>query len=117
AGGLLTGKRQAAQGSRTQQVENEYELSLMDNEQFEAYSVLCQEIGEREMVVAIAWTLANPAVSSAIVGVRTADHLDGLDRAAGLKLEPQHMAKLDEIFNINRGRPLRSSEAPHAFAW
>lgn len=117
AGGLLTGKKQAAQGSRTQQVEGEYKLSLMNNEQFEAYSTLCQEIGEKEMVVAIAWTLANPAVSSAIVGIRTVDHLNGLDRAASLKLEPKHMAKLDEIFNINRGRPLRSSEAPHAFAW
>ncbi len=117
AGGLLTGKKQSEQGSRTQQVEGDYKLSLINNEQFEAYSALCKEIGEKETVVAIAWTLANPAVSSAIVGVRTVGHLDGLDRAASLKLEPKHMAKLDEIFNINRGRPLRSSEAPHAFAW
>ncbi|MHB8626886.1 MAG: aldo/keto reductase [Aggregatilineales bacterium] len=117
AGGLLTGKKQAPAGSRTQQVESEYKTDLVNNQQFEAYSTLCREIGEKEFVVAIAWTLANPAVSSAIVGVRTVAHLEGLDRAAALKLEPSHMAKLDEIFNINRGRPLRSSEAPHAFAW
>jgi aryl-alcohol dehydrogenase-like predicted oxidoreductase len=117
AGGLLTGKQQAPEGSRTQQVEGEYGLNLVDNEQFVAFSALCREIGEKEGTVAIAWTLANPAVSSAIVGVRTLEHLDGLDRAAELKLDPTWMAKLDEIFNINRGRPLRSSEAPHAFAW
>jgi aryl-alcohol dehydrogenase-like predicted oxidoreductase len=117
AGGLLTGKPQAADGSRTQQVEGEYELSLVNNAQFAAYSALCREIGEKESIVAIAWTLANPAVTSAIVGVRTVAHLDDLDRASELKLEGDQMARLDEIFNINRGRPLRSSEAPHAFAW
>jgi len=117
AGGLLTGKKRADPGSRTKQVEDEYHTSLMNNDQFEAFSALCREIGEPEMVVAIAWTLANPAVSSAIVGIRTVAHLEGMDRAASLTLEPAHLAKLDEIFNINRGRPLRSSEAPHAFAW
>lgn len=117
AGGLLTGKVQADQGSRTQQVEAEYQLSLMNNEQFAAYTALCHELGEPESVVAIAWTLMNPAVASAIVGVRTEVHLDILERAATLHLEADAMARLDEIFNINRGRPLRSSEAPHAFAW
>ena len=117
AGGLLTGKQQAAEGSRTQQVESEYHLNLVNNEQFAAYSALCREIGEKESIVAIAWVLMNPAVSSAIVGVRTQGHLADLERAASLRLEPSHMARLNELFNINRGRPLRSSEAPHAFAW
>lgn len=117
AGGVLTGKKQAPPDSRTQQVEREYEMTLGGNRQLEDYSAVCHEIGESESVVAIAWVLANPAVSSAIVGVRTLGHLEGLDRAAALKLDAAHMAKLDDIFNINRGRPLRSSEAPHAFAW
>jgi aryl-alcohol dehydrogenase-like predicted oxidoreductase len=117
AGGVLTGKKQAPPDSRTQQVEREYNMTLDHNEQLEAFSALCREIGDSESVVATAWVLANPAVSSAIVGVRTLRHLEGLDRAAALKVDAAHMAKLDEIFNINRGRPLRSSEAPHAFAW
>ena len=115
-GGLLTGVRQAAEGSRTQQVEREYGLDL-GSQQFSDYVALCAEIGEPPFVVAIAWTLANPAVSSAIVGVRTVAHLDGLDRAAELKLAPEHLARLNEIFDINKGRPLRGSEAPFAFAW
>src|SRR5262249_11650861 len=117
AGGVLTGKKKAAKDSRTQQVEGEYGMSLVNNEQLKDFSALCKKVGANETTVAIAWTLANPAVSSAIVGVRTLDHLKDLDRASELKLEPEHMKKLDEIFNINRGRPLRSSEAPHAFAW
>jgi aryl-alcohol dehydrogenase-like predicted oxidoreductase len=116
AGGLLTGKKKADEGYRTQQVANEYGLRL-GTEQFEAFSAFCREISEPEHVVAIAWTLANPAVSSAIVGPRTLAQLDGLDRAAELALAPEHMTRLDELFNINRGRPLQAGAAPEAFAW
>jgi aryl-alcohol dehydrogenase-like predicted oxidoreductase len=61
--------------------------------------------------------LANPAVSSAIVGVRTLKHLDGLERAAALKIDPEHMEKLNTLFDINTGRPLNAGPAPEAFAW
>lgn len=115
-GGLLTGKSQAAEGTRTKDVEREYGLRL-GSEQFEAFSALCHEIGETEQVVAIAWTLAHPAVDSAIVGVRTLEQLEGLDRAAEFQLAPEHLAKLDEIFDINLGRPLKKGAAPEAFAW
>jgi aryl-alcohol dehydrogenase-like predicted oxidoreductase len=116
AGGLLTGKPKSSEGSRTAQVENEYGMRVSD-QQFADYNAFCQEIGESPHVVAIAWTLANPAVSSAIVGARTVAHLDRLDRAAELQLTPEQMARLNEIFDINKGRPLRGSEAPYAFAW
>ena len=55
-----------------------------DNRQFTDFSALCREIGEPERIVATAWTLHHPAVASAIVGVRTVDQLDALDRAAAL---------------------------------
>ena len=87
-------------------MELEYGLDL-GSDQFAAWSALCAEIGEPEFVVAIAWVLANPVVSSAIVGVRTLRHLEGLDRAAELKLDADVMAKLDEIFDINVQRPLK----------
>ncbi len=118
AGGLLTGKKKAEEGSRTKQVEKEYFMDLTSNQQVQDFSTLCQEIGETPHVVAIAWVLANPAVTSAIVGPRTVQHLDGLDRAAALQLAPEHMTRLNTLFNINTGRPLRAeSEAPAAFAW
>jgi aryl-alcohol dehydrogenase-like predicted oxidoreductase len=59
----------------------------------------------------------NPAVHSAIVGIRTVDHLEGLDHAAELELSAEVMQRLDDIFNINKGRPLRPGPAPEAYAW
>jgi len=118
AGGLLTGKMQSVPGSRTNQVEEEYGIQVSTSQQLADFKALCQDLGEPEHVVAIAWTLAHPAVTSAIVGVRTVQHLDGLDRAAELELSAETMARLDEIFDINSGRPLRSSApAPEAYAW
>lgn len=117
-GGLLTGKKQSVAGSRTAQVEKEYDLNLGSSQQLDAFSALCKEIGETESVVAIAWVLSNPAVASAIVGPRTVEHLDGLDRAAELQLDPAHIQKLNAIFDINKGRQLKPDvPAPQAFAW
>lgn len=118
AGGLLTGKTRASEGSRTRQVEGEYGITLgPENEQLAAFSRLCQELGEKEHVVAIAWTLHNPAVASAIVGVRTVEQLDGLEQAAALHLDDEAMKELNRIFDINRGRPLQPGPAPEAYAW
>ena len=118
AGGLLTGKMASLPGSRTADVEKEYGISLgADNLQFKAFSALCRELGETETVVAIAWTLAQPAVASPIVGIRTVEQLDGLERAAELVLPAEALQRLDEIFNINKGRPLKSGAAPEAYSW
>ncbi len=118
AGGLLTGKKKAQPGTRTSDVESEYGLSLTEDAPFAAFSSLCDEIGEPEHVVAIAWVLAQPAVSSAIVGVRTLDHLQGLNRAAELELDEETLTRLDSIFDIGAGRPLRSGKpSPEAYAW
>lgn len=118
AGGLLTGKAQAAEGSRTQQVSNEYSIPLSESSaQFRDFSALCRELGEPEHIVAIAWTLMNPAVHSAIVGIRTLEHLNGIQRAAELTLPAEAMERLNQIFNINRGRPLATGPAPEAYSW
>ena len=118
AGGLLTGKMASLPGSRTADVEKEYGISLgADNLQFKAFSALCRELGETETVVAIAWTLAQPAVASPIIGIRTVEQLDGLERAAELVLPDEALQRLDEIFNINKGRPLKSGAAPEAYSW
>lgn len=117
-GGLLTGKKQATEGSRTYNVEREYGIFLGDtNQQLQDFSALCQAIGESEVAVAIAWTLANPAVTSAIVGIRTHQHLDHMARAADLVLDDDTMQKLGDIFDINKGRPLKQGQAPEAYSW
>jgi aryl-alcohol dehydrogenase-like predicted oxidoreductase len=117
-GGLLTGKTESFSGSRTRQVEEEYGISLgPDNNQFRDFSSLCREIGEPEHVVATAWVLQHPAVDSAIVGVRTVDQLDGLDRAAELVLDASAMERLEDLFDINRGRTIGKGRSPQAHSW
>jgi aryl-alcohol dehydrogenase-like predicted oxidoreductase len=118
AGGLLTGKTESFDGSRTRQVEEEYGITIGPaNSQFRDFSALCRELGEPDGVVATAWVLQHPAVDSAIVGVRTVDQLDGLERAASLVLEPAIMERLDEIFNINLGRKIGPGASPEAHSW
>jgi aryl-alcohol dehydrogenase-like predicted oxidoreductase len=117
AGGILTAKIQAEEGSRTASVEDEYGISV-SSEQIRAYQELCSDLGESPVAVAIAWTLAQPAVSSAIVGARTLSHLDALERASELELNAETLARLDELFDVNRGRPIRTGmSAPEAYAW
>ena len=93
-------------------------MRVSDGQIFRDFSALCKELGETESVVAIAWTLHQTAVTSAIVGIRSVAHLEGLDRAAALHLDEAALKRLDEIFDINKSRPLRvSSPAPEAYAW
>jgi aryl-alcohol dehydrogenase-like predicted oxidoreductase len=110
AGGLLTGKSESLDGSRTRQVEEEYGIRIgPDNPQFRDFSTLCRELGEPEHVVATAWVLQHPAVASAIVGVRTVDQLAGLDDAIS--------QRLNEIFDINDGRRIGQGRSPEAHSW
>jgi len=118
AGGLLTGKTESLDGSRTRQVEEEYGIRIgPDKPQFRDFSTLCRELGEPEHVVATAWVLQHPAVASAIVGVRTVDQLAGLDRAAELELDDAALQRLNEIFDINDGRRIGQGRSPEAHSW
>lgn len=77
----------------------------------EAFLQLCRGLGEEPANVAIAWLLANPAVTAPIIGPRTIDQLDGLLRALEIKIDASALAKLDEMFP-GPGKP-----APEAYAW
>jgi NDP-hexose C3-ketoreductase / dTDP-4-oxo-2-deoxy-alpha-D-pentos-2-ene 2,3-reductase len=117
AGGLLTGKAKAEPGSRTAEVEREYGLPLGKYQPLQEFTKLCAKIGRKEAVVAIAWVLANPAVYTAVLGIRTVSQLDVVEEAASLSLDTETMAALDGIFSYSSGRPLGKGEAPEAFAW
>jgi aryl-alcohol dehydrogenase-like predicted oxidoreductase len=52
-------------------------------------------------VVAIAWTLRNPAVTAAIVGARRADQVDGILPAASFRLSRDEVAKIDAFMATN----------------
>ncbi len=56
-------------------------------------------IGQRQDAtpgeVAIAWTLKNPAVTGAIVGVRSAQQVNGIARAADIRLGPDDLREME----------------------
>lgn len=79
--------------------------------QLEAYEALCRELGEAPAVVALAWLLHNPVVTSAISGPRTVEQLQQNLKALSVKLSPETMARLDKIW------PGPGGEAPKAYAW
>jgi aryl-alcohol dehydrogenase-like predicted oxidoreductase len=47
--------------------------------------------------VAISWTLRHPAVTAAIVGMRSAQQVDGVIGAADFRLSPEELAEIDSF--------------------
>jgi aryl-alcohol dehydrogenase-like predicted oxidoreductase len=68
-------------------------------------AALLGEIGDshdvQTGVVAIAWTLNNPAVTAAIVGGRNADQVVGTARALDFRLTPEEIARIDQFVAQN----------------
>jgi aryl-alcohol dehydrogenase-like predicted oxidoreductase len=66
---------------------------------------LLREIGSAHGVlpgvVAIAWTLRNPAVTAAIVGARRADQVDGILPAATFRLSIEEAGRIDGFVKAN----------------
>jgi aryl-alcohol dehydrogenase-like predicted oxidoreductase len=110
AGGLLAGALQGASQGRRANPNMQQRVDKW-RKQLEAYEGLCQELGEQPADVALAWLLANPAVTGPIIGPRTQDQLDGSLRALDIELSPEVMQRLDEIF------PGPGGPAPEAYAW
>ena len=55
------------------------------------------ERGHTVSQLAIAWTLANPAVDAAIVGARHPTHIEDSVRAADVELTAEDLAEIDHI--------------------
>lgn len=51
--------------------------------------------------VALAWTLNNPAVTGAIVGLRTADQVTGVAGALSFRLEPSEISEIEAFFSTS----------------
>jgi aryl-alcohol dehydrogenase-like predicted oxidoreductase len=62
---------------------------------------LLREIGKAHNVepgvVAIAWTLRQPAITAAIVGARRPDQIDGILPAANFRLSQEEIARIEEF--------------------
>ena len=58
---------------------------------------VARELGKTPAQVAIAWLLANPALSAPILGPDLPEHVDEAAGAIGWRLPPEQKARLDEV--------------------
>jgi aryl-alcohol dehydrogenase (NADP+) len=106
AGGLLTGKHKRAAapaagtrftlgtagGMYTERYWKEREFDTV-----EALAALAKERGIELTTLALAWVLANPAITAAIVGASKPEQLKASVAAVELKLDASLKARLDEL--------------------
>ena len=110
AGGLLAGALGKVEAGRRGEEYMRGEIEA-NRAKLEPWEALCAELGERPADVAHAWLLHQPAVTAPIIGPRTEEQLLGSLRALDIRLSPEVLAKLDEIF------PGPGGTAPEAYAW
>ncbi len=105
AGGLLTGKHKrgappagtrftlgSAAKNYTERYWREREFDTVD-----AFVELAKEAGHEPTTLAVAWVLANPAVTSPLIGASKPEQVQASVAAADLKLDAALKAKLDEL--------------------
>lgn len=108
-GGLL-GRNALNPEHQSRSEENRQRVEAMRG-RLESFAEFAKEMGEPQDVIALAWLLANPAVTAPIIGPRTIEQLHDAARAVELKLGESEMKRLDEIF------PGPGGAAPQAYAW
>ncbi len=113
AGGWLTGRyrvgRDLPQSRRAERIPGRYDMSNPDNqrklEAADALGKLADEAGLTLIEMAIAFVIRHPAVTAAIIGPRTMEHLESQLTAADVTLSEELLDRIDEIVppgvNIN----------------
>jgi aryl-alcohol dehydrogenase-like predicted oxidoreductase len=108
AGGWLSGKYRKGQeisgpgsSARTRRLPARYDASDPSNagklDAAEALGALADEAGLTLIQVAVAFATRHPAVTCAIIGPRTMQHLDGYLAADGIDLSDDLLDRIDEI--------------------
>lgn len=106
AGGLLSGKYRAVSLPRDGRFSGDgfygqlYRSRYWHKRQFdtvEKLSEIAREMGVRLPTLAVAWVLANPVVTSAILGASNADQLDATLAAGTFLLDGAIKERLDDI--------------------
>jgi aryl-alcohol dehydrogenase-like predicted oxidoreductase len=105
AGGWLSGRYRKGQdppsSTRADRLPHRYDLSLPGNqrkfEAADALGALADEVGVPLIEIAIAWVINHPAVTAAIIGPRTIEHLESQLPAATRQLDAALLDRIDEI--------------------
>ncbi|WP_028062574.1 aldo/keto reductase [Solirubrobacter soli] len=105
AGGWLSGRYRKGQdtpsSTRSDRLPGRYDLSLPGNQRkfdaADALGALADEVGIPLIEIAIAFVINHPAVTSAIIGPRTMEHLESQLPAASRTLDAELLDRIDEI--------------------
>jgi aryl-alcohol dehydrogenase-like predicted oxidoreductase len=105
AGGWLSGKWRKDAGElgsrRSAMIPERYDLSVPENQRkldaADALAQLADEAGITLIELALAFVLRHPAVTAAIIGPRTMEHLDSQLSAADVELTADVLDRIDEI--------------------
>jgi aryl-alcohol dehydrogenase-like predicted oxidoreductase len=105
AGGWLSGRyRKGAEvptSHRAERIPQRYDLSLPGNqrklEAVEALAVVAQDAGITLIELALAFVISHPAVTAAIIGPRTMEHLESQLSAADVELSDEVLDLIDLI--------------------
>lgn len=108
AGGLLGRGALLQSGTRSARAHEEVERHRT---QLTAFASLAEEVGQPQDRIALAWLLANPAVTAPIIGPRTLAQFEDSLHVLDITLTDDVFARLHEIFP-GPGKP-----APEAYAW
>ncbi len=113
AAGWLSGRYRkgsdAPESRRAQMLPRRYDMSLRENqrklEAADALARLAEEAGMTLIELAIAFVIRHPAVTAAIIGPRTMEHLESQLPAAEVELSDELLDRIDEIvppgMNVN----------------
>ncbi|HEV3234450.1 MAG TPA: aldo/keto reductase [Candidatus Dormibacteraeota bacterium] len=124
-GGWLTGKyrkdHDTPEGSRMtiRRIPERFDLSLPGNARkldlVEDLDQLAQDVGITMTQLALAWVLEHPAVTSAIIGPRTMEQLEGNLGADDTRLDKAVLDRIDEL--VPPGTNLNPSDAGYYNPW
>jgi aryl-alcohol dehydrogenase-like predicted oxidoreductase len=99
AGGLLTGRYRKGQQADTHRARYGFR-HLQDERRLdavEALLALAEEAGLKLTHMALAFAIAHPGVTSALIGPRTPEQLDDLLAGAGIVLDDELLDRIDDI--------------------
>jgi aryl-alcohol dehydrogenase-like predicted oxidoreductase len=86
---------------RAERIPSRYDMSLPGNqrklEAADALAALAEEAGVSLIEMAIAFVIRHPAVSAAIIGPRTMEHLESQLPAAEVRLSDDVLDRIDQI--------------------
>lgn len=108
AGGILTGKYEFSRSPdpNTRFGLHEFSSRMYWHEEtfatVQAASAIAAELGVPLPTLAIAWTLAQPAITAPIIGASRPEHLDAVLQAVDLALPPEILERLDAISRKHR---------------